>query len=183
MTIDGGSATALSKDAYVFYDTELLAVVHRAKVKSSRLVTTQVWAWQGRRAQPGERELQKVQELARRYNASPVSGLCAGRRPAQGTERVCAVQVAVEQAREPPELVSVLGGQLVTRQGTRVHWSAENTAMHLVRSVQGLVYIDELDIVRALLLFSPPFSSRLTIICAYRASIISAPATPTVCPF
>ncbi len=56
-------------------------------------------------------------------------------------------QVAVEQAREPPEFVSVLGGTLATRQGTRAHWSPENTAMHVVRSLGGLIYIDELDLV------------------------------------
>ena len=73
MAISNGSATAINNDQHVFYDTELLAIVHRAKAKSSGLVATKVWAWQGRRAQPGERELQKVQELARRYSASPVS--------------------------------------------------------------------------------------------------------------
>ncbi|TBU41681.1 hypothetical protein BD309DRAFT_964723 [Dichomitus squalens] len=125
MAILGNSATAIGKDAHVFHDSELLAVIHRAKVKSSGLVTTKVWAWHGRRAQPDERELQKVQELARRYGTTPVP---------------------VEQAREPPEFVSVLGGTLATRQGTRAHWSPENTAMHVVRSLQGSIYIDELDL-------------------------------------
>ena len=32
-------------------------------------------------------------------------------------------------------------------QGLRAHWSAENTAMHLVRSMHGVVYIDELELV------------------------------------
>ena len=128
IAIDGATTTPINKDPHVFYDAELLAIVHRAKAKSSGLVSTRVWAWQGRRAQPGERERQKVHELARRYNTTPI---------------------AVEQAREPPELVALLGGTLATRQGTRAHWSAENTAMHLVRSLQGFVYIDELDLVCA----------------------------------
>ena len=63
---------------------------------------------------------------------------------------VVVLQVAVEQTREPPELVSVLGGTLATRQGTRAHWSPDNTAMHVVRSLQGLIYIDELDFVSCL---------------------------------
>ncbi|KAI1796359.1 hypothetical protein LXA43DRAFT_1157380 [Ganoderma leucocontextum] len=127
MAIAGNAATAINKDAHVFYDSELIAVIHRAKVKSSGLVATKVWAWRGRQAQPDEREAQKVQELARRYGTTPAS-------------------MAVEQAREPPEFVSVLGGTLATRQGTRAHWSPENTAMHIVRSLRGLIYIDELDL-------------------------------------
>ena len=76
MAISGNSTTTISKDAHVFYDSELLAVVHRAKVKSSGLVATKVWAWRGRRAQPDEREAQKVQELARRYGTTLVSLCC-----------------------------------------------------------------------------------------------------------
>ncbi|RDX50089.1 hypothetical protein OH76DRAFT_481347 [Lentinus brumalis] len=125
MTIVGSTATAVSANTHVFYDSEVLAVIHRAKVKSSGLVATKVWAWHGKRAQTGEKESQKVQELARRYGTAPI---------------------VVEQGREPPEFVSVLGGTLATRQGTRAHWSAENTAMHLVRSLQGFILIDELDL-------------------------------------
>ena len=73
MVIAGSAATAINKDAHVFYDSELLTVIHRAKVKSSGLVATMVWAWRGRRAETGEREVQKVQELARRYGTTPVS--------------------------------------------------------------------------------------------------------------
>lgn len=53
----------------------------------------------------------------------------------------------VRQFHEPAEFVSVLGGQLALRQGTRTHWSAENTAMHIVRSREGVIYIDEVDLV------------------------------------
>ncbi|KAI8993829.1 hypothetical protein BD414DRAFT_513494 [Trametes punicea] len=125
LTIVGNTASAISKDANVFYDAELLAIVHRGKARSDGLVQTKVWGWQGRRAQVGEREAQKLQELARRYGTS---------------------LVMVQQAREPAELMSVLGGQLATRQGTRSHWSPENTAMHVVRSLGGSIYIDELDL-------------------------------------
>ncbi|KAI9066572.1 hypothetical protein FKP32DRAFT_355404 [Trametes sanguinea] len=125
MSIVGNTASAITKDANVFYDSELLAVVHRAKARSSGLVQTKVWGWQGRRAQMGDREAQKLQELARRYGTSPIM---------------------VKQSREPAELVFVLGGQLATRQGTRTHWSRENTAMHVVRALQDLIFIDELDL-------------------------------------
>ncbi|KAJ8468524.1 hypothetical protein ONZ51_g9590 [Trametes cubensis] len=125
LSIAGNTATTITKDANVFYDAEFLAVVHRAKARSSGLVQTKVWGWQGRRAQIGEREAQKLQELARRYGTTPMM---------------------VHQFREPAEFVFVLGGQLAIRQGTRTHWSADNTAMHVVRSLHGLIFIDELDL-------------------------------------
>ncbi|OJT09270.1 hypothetical protein TRAPUB_14267 [Trametes pubescens] len=125
LAITGNTASALTRDSSIFYDAEVLAVIHRAKVRSSGLVQTKVWGWHGRRAQVGERETQKLQELARRYGANPV---------------------IVRQFHEPAEFVSVLGGQLALRQGTRTHWSAENTAMHIVRSRQGVIYIDEVDL-------------------------------------
>ena len=71
--IAGNATTSISPDAHVFYDSELLAIIHRAKIKSSGLVATKVWAWCGRRAQPDERAAQKVQELARRYGTTSVS--------------------------------------------------------------------------------------------------------------
>ena len=70
----------------------------------------------------------------------------------------------VDQQREPAELVYILGGQLAIRQvrsdinsgvvgltvfqGARAHWSSENTAMHAVRSNDGRILIDEIDLVR-----------------------------------
>ena len=75
----------------------------------------------------------------------------------------------MKQYAEPPELVSVLGGQIATRQvyssmlhpdgcrsshaslqGTRTHWTAENTAMHIVRSKYDLIFIDELELASGL---------------------------------
>lgn len=73
LSIVGNNATALSKDSSIFYDTETLAVVHRFKAKSSGLVNTKVWAWRGSKAQAGEREEKKLQELARRYNTPLVN--------------------------------------------------------------------------------------------------------------
>lgn len=82
-------------NVFVFYDTEVLAIVHRAKSRSSGLVQTKVWEWVGRKAEFGEKEREKSIELAKRY----------------GTERV-----RVEQYAEAQELVHVLGGVLITRQ-------------------------------------------------------------------
>ncbi|KZT00473.1 uncharacterized protein LAESUDRAFT_732262 [Laetiporus sulphureus 93-53] len=125
MSIIGNTASTIMRDAHVFYETEVLAVIHRAKVKSTGLVSTTVWAWHGKRARVGEREERKLQELARRYGTSLVT---------------------VQQYCEPIEFVIILGGQLVTRQGTRAHWSSENTTMHLIRNVNDVTFIDELEL-------------------------------------
>ena len=86
----------------------------------------------------------------------------------------------IEQAREPPEFVSVLGGKLATRQGTRAHWSAENTAMHLVRSLQGLIFIDELDLVRHFTLLFVPVAHAYMF---HRESRTFALVTATASPY
>ncbi|TCD60969.1 hypothetical protein EIP91_009250 [Steccherinum ochraceum] len=123
MSIAGTAATSITRDHYIFYDTELLVIVHRFKAKG--LVSTTVWSWRGKKNEHGEKEERKVQELVRRYNTSLVT---------------------VKQYGEPAALITVLGGQLAIRQGTRAHWSRENTAMHSVRSSDGLVFIDEVEL-------------------------------------
>ncbi|THG99521.1 hypothetical protein EW026_g2852 [Hermanssonia centrifuga] len=125
MAIVGTTASAITIDPNIFYDSELLAIIHRSKAKSSGLVATKVWAWQGIKSKLGESEERKLQELARRYNTS---------------------LIVTKQFGEPSELVYTLGGQLAIRQGIRAHWSSENTAMHLVRAFGGVTYIDELDL-------------------------------------
>ena len=75
LSLLGTTASPLAKDAHVFYDSEMLVIIHRAKVKSSGLVASTVWAWRGQRAKPGEREMGKAQELARRYGTTLVSAL------------------------------------------------------------------------------------------------------------
>ncbi|EJD03235.1 uncharacterized protein FOMMEDRAFT_156622 [Fomitiporia mediterranea MF3/22] len=128
LNVEGGSATEVTKgtdSVFVFYDTETIAIVHRAKSRSSGLVTSKVWAWSGRKAQVGELEERKMQDLAKRYGTSLMRcGQCV----------------------EPQELVNVLGGFLVVRQGKRSLWSSENTTMHMVRSSAGLIVIDEVDL-------------------------------------
>lgn len=94
MSVTGTTATGV-KNMNIFYDSEVLAIVHRVKTKSSGLVETMLWGWQGRRSQIGEREQRKLKDMARHY----------------GTKLYL-----VHQGCEPPELVRALGGQLATRQ-------------------------------------------------------------------
>jgi hypothetical protein len=95
MSVTGAAATGLKDDTNVFYDSEVLAIVLRVKMKSSGLVETTLWGWQGRRSQIGEREQRKLRDMARHYGTRL--------RP-------------VQQGCEPPELVRALGGRLATRQ-------------------------------------------------------------------
>ncbi|KAG8213638.1 hypothetical protein J3R82DRAFT_10327 [Butyriboletus roseoflavus] len=125
MSVVHTNAVPVQRDINICYDAEVLVIVHRAKSRESGLVATKVWCWKGKKCLFGEKEERKVGELARRYGTSAD---------------------VVDQQREPAELVYVLGGQLATRQGTRAHWSCENTAMHVVRSNAGHILIDEIDL-------------------------------------
>lgn len=125
LSINNGTAVPILRDTHIFYDTEALVIVHRVKAHDSGLVSTKVWCWHGKQCQFGEREQKKADELARRYGATLET---------------------VFQRREPPELVHILGGKLAIRQGTRAHWSSENTAIHVVRSSGEHIFIDEVDL-------------------------------------
>ncbi|KAL4253516.1 hypothetical protein ABKN59_002115 [Abortiporus biennis] len=125
LLIVGNSATAVNKDSHIFYESEVLAIVHRSKAKSSGLVSTSFWSWQGKRAEITEKEDKKLHELARRYNTA---------------------LIPTRQYQEPEEIVFHLGGWIAIRQGTRTHWTPENTSMHVVRCTNGVTCIDELDL-------------------------------------
>lgn len=99
MSVTGATATGVKGDTDVFYDSEILAIVHRAKAKSG-LVETTLWGWQGRRSQIGEREQRKLKDMARHYGTK----LCP-----------------VHQGCEPAELVHALGGRLAIRQVRNAH--------------------------------------------------------------
>lgn len=72
MNIVGNSASVVDQEPNVFYESEALVIIHRFKTKSSGLVGTKVWSWVGSKAAVGDREERKMQELAKRYNASRV---------------------------------------------------------------------------------------------------------------
>ncbi|KAJ4001525.1 hypothetical protein F5050DRAFT_1796489 [Lentinula boryana] len=125
MVISGNNATVLSRETNVFHDAEVLAIVHRSKSKSSGLVSTVVWGWFGKNCAASDLEQRKLEELSKRYGTTVI---------------------VVEQYAEPLDMLRVLGNCLVVRQGKREHWSADNTAMHVVRSRRGIVFIDELEL-------------------------------------
>ncbi|KAF8967877.1 hypothetical protein BDZ97DRAFT_475685 [Flammula alnicola] len=125
LAITGTTATTIVGPLDVFYESEILAIIHRVKSKSTGLASTFVWCWLGRQSILGDREERKLHDLAKRYGASAK---------------------IIHQLAEPSELIQILGGSLAIRQGTRVHWSPENTTMHLVRSLNGVIVIDEHDL-------------------------------------
>ncbi|KAA1472849.1 hypothetical protein DENSPDRAFT_778865 [Dentipellis sp. KUC8613] len=122
LSIVGFNATLLNSDTNIFYESELLIIVHRFKVISNGLVATRMWSWRGKSNEASEREARKIDNLAKHYRTTLIH---------------------LVQCCEPPELIVLLGGQLIIRQGFRSHWSSENTTMHLVRAMDDVVIIDE----------------------------------------
>jgi len=70
--ISGHTATAVTLEPNVFYDSEVVAIIHRAKGNSGQLVSNKLWLWQGRNANFGEREKRKAKELAERFGTTAV---------------------------------------------------------------------------------------------------------------
>ncbi|KAF9474543.1 hypothetical protein BDN70DRAFT_815514 [Pholiota conissans] len=125
LSITGSTAAPIAGPMDIFYESEILTVIHRIKSKSSGLASTFVWCWLGRRSSFGDREERKLHDLAKHYGTSA---------------RI------VHQLAEPSDLVNILGGTLAIRQGSRTHWSPDNTTMHLARSLNGVIIIDEHDL-------------------------------------
>ncbi|KAJ7924935.1 hypothetical protein B0H13DRAFT_1601102 [Mycena leptocephala] len=124
MSIAGSTALPLGL-THIFHDTEILAIIYRSKSNSSGLMSSTVWSWQGKSSSMESSEERKLAELAKRYGTSIVP---------------------IHQLSEPVELVQCLGGTLAIRQGSRAHWANENTAMHIVRTMDGVIVIDQVDI-------------------------------------
>lgn len=72
LSILGSTSSTISSDISVFYDAEILAIIQRAKVKSSGLVDTRIWGWIGRDAMMGPKEEKALSDLAKRYGTKLV---------------------------------------------------------------------------------------------------------------
>jgi len=127
--ISGSTSTLIDSEPHIFYDGDIVAIVHRAKGKASDLVTMTLWGWKGRHSQCSENEKQKLNELASRFGTKLIN---------------------VPQGKEPFEMAQVLGGTVIIRHGSRAHWTAENTALYCVR-MHGhhYVIIEEVELVGA----------------------------------
>lgn len=88
LSVAGSASSAITGDTTVFYDTEILAIIQRAKVKSSGLVDTKVWGWIGRDAKAGPKEEKALGDLAKRYGTKLVGVILASFSPAQTQTRL-----------------------------------------------------------------------------------------------
>jgi hypothetical protein len=70
LSVIGNASTAVMKEVNVFYENEILAIVHRFKVKTSGLMETKVWSWLGKNSNVGEREHKTLTDLAKRYGTT-----------------------------------------------------------------------------------------------------------------
>ena len=70
--INGSSSTAINENMNVFYDGEIMAIVHRGKSKTTGLVATTVWGWIGSNATLSGKETTKLQDMSSRFNTSLV---------------------------------------------------------------------------------------------------------------
>jgi hypothetical protein len=75
LSIVGSTSSAIISGTSIFYETEVLAIIQRAKVKSRGLVDTKVWGWIGKDAQFGPKEEKTLGDLAKRYGTQLVSAL------------------------------------------------------------------------------------------------------------
>lgn len=72
LSIAGSASSAIIGDTNIFYDSEILAIIQRAKVKSKGLVDTKVWGWIGKDANLGPKEEKTLGDLAKRYGTQLV---------------------------------------------------------------------------------------------------------------
>jgi hypothetical protein len=112
LSIVGSASSAINSDTNVFYDTEILAIIQRAKVKSSGLVDTKVWGWIGKDAKVGPKEEKALADLAKRYGTKLVGVIPIFFSSVSSSW----IQVSVKQYHEPTDMVTVLGGTLAIRQ-------------------------------------------------------------------
>jgi len=83
LSIVGSASSVINSDTSVFYDTEILAIIQRAKVKSSGLVDTKVWGWIGKDAKVDPKEEKALADLAKRYGTKLVGVVPISFSPAQ----------------------------------------------------------------------------------------------------
>ncbi|ELU42647.1 hypothetical protein AG1IA_03321 [Rhizoctonia solani AG-1 IA] len=115
-SLSNGQAAVVPSYPCLVYESELVAIVQRVRNEASGLVLSKVWGWYGKKAQPGPREEGKLVELVPSF-----------------------------QGDESQELVDAVGGQWIVRQGSRAHWSPENTTMHCTRQLGDACFTDEVD--------------------------------------
>lgn len=126
---DGSTDALQGEEAATLYEAETQVITHRYKDSAtSAVISTAVYARVGRASgvvtSTKSCEAGKLMEFAQRYR-TPV--------------------IDARQGRESAELVHLLGGCLVTREGDRQRFDRSTTCMYQVRGMQGCLYIDQVD--------------------------------------
>lgn len=73
LSIMGFTAIPVTEEKFIFYEYENLAIIHRAKLKSTGLVSTGLWCWRGKHSSFSNQEEEKLREMSRRYSVNSVS--------------------------------------------------------------------------------------------------------------
>ena len=120
------------EEARVLYETETQIITHQYKDSATGAsVSTKLYARTGIRSRllvdPGCSEAKKVQEMAKLHRTSVIDA---------------------RQGRESIELVKLMGGSIVTREGSRSKSGKDSTGMYQVRGSDGALFIDQVDMVR-----------------------------------
>ncbi|UZJ57164.1 hypothetical protein CBS101457_006484 [Exobasidium rhododendri] len=132
---DGSSMPLKGEEGKILYETETQVIIARFK-DATRTATsnggpmaTKVFARTGRMSRlltdPYCVEARKVQEIGKQIRAEGV--------------------VDARQGRESVELVRMLGGLIVTREGSRKDFEAKGHCLYDVRGCEGASYIDQVD--------------------------------------
>jgi len=126
---DGSLETLSGDEGRVLYESETQIITHRFKEStSSSSVSTKVYARSGIRSRllvdPNCLEAKRVQETGKLHRT---------------------VIVDARQGRESRELVKLMGGSLVTREGSRREGERLSTSMYQVRGSDGAYLIDQVD--------------------------------------
>lgn len=130
--LPNGQTQVLSGDDHaVLYETEAHVVTHKFKdLPTSGDVQTHLYAHVGRLSSvvTGESTAQSkaVMDVAQRYRVVPSDA---------------------RQGRESFELIKLLGGRLVTREGSRKYFDPQSTCLYQVRGGGGACLIDQVDMV------------------------------------
>ena len=141
LAITGTTARPVPRNIDIFYDSEILAIVHRTKSKLSGLASTSVWCWLGRRTILGDQEDRKLQELATRYGTSCVSSSQLNLHIVVLYLILSDTKIIVHQLAEPYELIHILGGRLAIRQ-VRI---SDITLFYMLSDCQSVGHTSSLD--------------------------------------
>lgn len=123
-----GSTTAIPSDENnILYSNELLVIIHRYK-EASGLTSTKLYSRMGKdfrkilKAGRASSEERKLKEISERYHSKIIDS-------------------------EPPELIEILGGFLIKRDGIRKNWDGSNTYMLKIRGVDDAgIEIDQVEL-------------------------------------